>query len=191
MMHDICLNIHYSAPDEVWERIGEVYRSMEYWCGVENGGCPAWKDENIDLCASVEPGGIQISGEMPEEIWDKWYSELRAKLTDKLGYEIGEPEEGYRFRYWKPFEKEYADIRTIDSQKIVFNDYSTFFWEEFTEHERDITAKRPYYLFRSPLIELYVFFSGKGLLSKAKLTAEFQEFRTVLNGLDIHTRDLS
>lgn len=87
-MHDICLNVHYSAPKEIWDMIGEVYRSMEYWCGFENGGSPTWRGDNIELSASVEPGGIQISGEMPDEIWSKWYSELKSKLSAKLGYDI-------------------------------------------------------------------------------------------------------
>ena len=50
--------------------------------------------------ASDEPSGIQIFGEMPEEIWEIWYSELKEKLTTALGYEIGEPEDGYDFKYW-------------------------------------------------------------------------------------------
>jgi len=31
--HDIKLNIHYSAPDEVWSKISEVYETMLYWTG--------------------------------------------------------------------------------------------------------------------------------------------------------------
>mgnify|MGYP003410067419 FL=1 len=31
MEHDVNLNIHYSAPDEVWMKIGKVYASMPYW----------------------------------------------------------------------------------------------------------------------------------------------------------------
>lgn len=98
MEHDINLNIHYSAPDEVWNKVGEVYRLMPYWAGDKNGPC--WKGENIDLWASVEPSGIQIAGIMQEDIWNKWYSSLKSKLTKALGYEIGEPEEGYSFKYW-------------------------------------------------------------------------------------------
>lgn len=144
MTHDICLNIHYSAPEEIWTKIGEVYRSMDHWC--EGCGCPAWKGENISLSASVEPGGIQISGEMPDEIWDKWYDELKSKLSEKLGYEIGDPEDGYQFKYWTPFEKQYSDISIVDSKKIIFSDCSVFYWENFTERERDITAERPYFV---------------------------------------------
>lgn len=190
-MHDICLNVHYSAPKEIWDMIGEVYRSMDYWCGFENGGCPTWRGDNIELCASVEPGGIQISGEMPDEIWNKWYSELKSKMSAKLGYDIGEPEDGYKFKYWTPFEKSYSDIKTIDSKQIVFNDYSTFYWDDFTEHERDITAKRPYFAFKSPLIMLYIYFDKTGVFSKKKLRQEFQEFHSKLNELKIHTLDLS
>ncbi len=73
--HDACLNIHYSAPDEIWDKINEVYRSMEYYCKGED--CLTWQGQDIELYSSVEPGGIQISGEMPDEIWAKWYHELR------------------------------------------------------------------------------------------------------------------
>ena len=37
---------------------------------------------------------------MPDDIWKEWYSSLKMKLTDKLGYEIGEPEDGYEFKYF-------------------------------------------------------------------------------------------
>ena len=33
MKHDVNLNIHYSAPDEIWEKIGNIYSSMPYWAG--------------------------------------------------------------------------------------------------------------------------------------------------------------
>ncbi|MDE7262075.1 MAG: hypothetical protein K2N78_08480 [Oscillospiraceae bacterium] len=97
MRHDVTLNIHYSAPDEIWERVGNVYRAMPYWAGTT----PAkWIGEDIDLWASVEPGGVQIAGIMPENIWEKWYHDLKANLSAELGYEIGEPENGYDFKYW-------------------------------------------------------------------------------------------
>lgn len=94
-LHNINLNIHYTMPEAVWEKIGEVYASMPYWIG--EGKRPCWEAKNIALEASVEPSGLQISGEMPEEIWESWYSELKDKLTAALGYEIGEPEDGYAF----------------------------------------------------------------------------------------------
>lgn len=99
MKHDINLNIHYSAPEEVWIAIGEVYKSMPYWAGDDKE--VKWTGTEIDLWASVEPSGIQIAGMMPESIWYEWYDSLKNKLTQALGYQIGEPEEGFDFKYWK------------------------------------------------------------------------------------------
>lgn len=99
MEKDINLNIHYSAPNEVWCKIREVYESMPYWSG--NDREVKWLGENINLWASVEPSGIQIAGTMPDEIWNSWYDSLKQKLTIALGYEIGEPEDGFDFKYWE------------------------------------------------------------------------------------------
>ena len=189
--HDVCLNIDASAPDDVWEKIAKVYRSMDFWESKTVEGCPAWTGENICLTASSEPGGLQISGEMPDEIWDSWYPEFKAKLTKALGYEIGEPEDGYNFKHWKPFVKSYADIKSIDDKKIVFNDLSTFFWNSFTDFERDITAKPPVFIFRSDMTELRVNLEGKGLFAKKKQHQDFAEFRSRLNEAGIRTLDLS
>ncbi|MCM1083901.1 MAG: hypothetical protein NC428_10530 [Clostridium sp.] len=98
MQIDINLNIHYSAPAEVWHKIDEIYQSMPYW--NENANFPEWKGDDIQLSASLEPSGIQIYGTMPDDIWQGWYAELKQKLTKALGYEIGEPENGYKFHYY-------------------------------------------------------------------------------------------
>lgn len=48
MEQDVTLNIHYSAPQEVWEKISEVYQSMPYWLGYDNG--PHWGDgQNMEI----------------------------------------------------------------------------------------------------------------------------------------------
>ena len=117
MERDICLNIHYSAPEAVWKMIDEVYRSMGYW-----------------------------------------YGELTSKLTEKLGYPIGEHEDGYKFKYWEPFKKNYADIKTIDSKMIVFKDYATFFFEDFTEFKSEFSAECPQFVLSSKLMELRIYF---------------------------------
>lgn len=62
---DVNLNIHYTAPDQVWDKIGKVYESMPYWAGADYGPC--WKGKNVDLWASVEPSGVQIAGVMPDD----------------------------------------------------------------------------------------------------------------------------
>lgn len=95
MEHDINLNISYTAPNSTWEALGRVYQTMPYW--AEGEAYPRWLGNGIDLSASVEPSGIQICGTMPEDIWEEWYALLKERLTDALGYEIGEPEEGYAF----------------------------------------------------------------------------------------------
>ncbi len=99
MYKDINLNIHYSATEEIWNKINKVYKSMPYWAG--NDKEVRWIDKDIDLIASVEASGVQIAGTMPDHIWNEWYSSLKCKLTKALGYEIGELEDGYDFKYWE------------------------------------------------------------------------------------------
>ncbi len=38
---------------------------------------------------------------MPDYILNEWGSSLKDKLIKALGYEIGELEEGYNFKYWE------------------------------------------------------------------------------------------
>jgi len=188
MRHNICLNIHYSAPKEIWEKIDDVYSSMPYW---SKDPYPHWVGDNIDICASVELGGIQISGEMPDDLWNSWYDTLKERLSDALGYKIGEPEEGYKFKYWEPFEKKYSDIKNIDSKQIVFNDYATFYWDWFEKGERDITANPPYFVFKSSYIELKICFDETKTFSKKKRIRFFHDFQNELKELGITTLDLS
>lgn len=102
--HSINLNIHYSIPENLWNKVIDVFKSMPYWIesNARNEECLFWYDAKdcVELYCSVEPSGVQISGLMMYEIWGKWYPELIVKLSDALGYEIGEPEEGYGFKYW-------------------------------------------------------------------------------------------
>lgn len=183
MEHDITLNIHYSAPEEIWKKIDSVYKNMPYWKEDENS--PHWTGDDIDLYASVEPGGIQIAGTMPENIWVNWYDTLKKKLSEALGYEIGEPQNGFQFKYWEPFEKNYSDIKSIDSKEIVFNDYSTFNWEDFENIESDISANPPYFVFKSPYIELRIYFNEAGAFSKRKNERNFHDFQSKLKSIKL------
>lgn len=94
MNHDINLNIHYTIPNSEWDKVIEVFKSMPNW--FEN----KWLGECIDLWYSVEPSGVQIAGTMPDSLWIEWYAQLKERLTKTLKYEIGEPEDGYKFKYW-------------------------------------------------------------------------------------------
>lgn len=98
MEHDVNLNIHSAAPQAVWDAVYAVYSSMPHWAG--GADTVAWAGEGIALWASAEPGGLQIAGTMPERIWNEWYPELKRRLSKALGYEIGEPEEGFAFPEW-------------------------------------------------------------------------------------------
>lgn len=44
---------------------------------------------------------MQLYAEMPQEEWDEWLQIFKDKLTAVLGYSIGEPEDGYEFKYWE------------------------------------------------------------------------------------------
>lgn len=46
---DVTLNIHYSAPKEIWNRLGEIYHEMPGWAevhgegvGSKSKGSPLW-----------------------------------------------------------------------------------------------------------------------------------------------------
>lgn len=95
------LNIHYSAPQEVWDKVIKIYAEMPYWKGFVNG-CPQWYGEDGKLIeGSVEPSGLQLYAELPQEEWNEWLQLFRDKATAALGYSIGEPEDGYDFKHWK------------------------------------------------------------------------------------------
>lgn len=184
--HDINLNIHYSVPEELWQKIVDVFRNMPYW--NENENFPNWTGDGIDLYASVEPSGIQIAGTMPQDIWNKWFDTLKKALTEVLGYDIGEPEDGFRFRDWKPFEKKYSDIKSVDDKSITFNDYSMFEWEDFENIEYNISAEPPCFVFKSePYIELRLYFDG---FSKKKNRQNLRDFNAKLNLLGLKTSGL-
>lgn len=187
MEHDICLNIHYSAPEEVWNQIGEVYRSMPFW--KEDDRYPHWEGDGVELYPSVEPGGIQIEGTMPDAVWDEWYALLKKKLTEALGYPIGEPEEGFRFKFWKPFEKRYSEIKCFDRRVLVFLDDSTFYWEEFEKAERDRSAKPPCYVLKSEYIELRILFDETGVFARRKNEKAIHNFQTKLASVGIRTTE--
>lgn len=90
MRQDININIHYTAPKEVWDAVGKVYSEMPKWIGYNNS-IPYWygTEDDCYIWASVEPSGIQFAGNVPQDEWDLWISLLKEKLTLVLGYPIG------------------------------------------------------------------------------------------------------
>lgn len=99
-VYNINLNIHYTSPQWVWEKLEKLYKEMPGWHGFVNG-CPQWfwNDGKI-IEASIEPSGLQFYGEMPHTDWLEWVAVFKAKASVLLGYEIGEVEDGFDFVYF-------------------------------------------------------------------------------------------
>ncbi|MCM1089308.1 MAG: hypothetical protein NC092_02260 [Butyrivibrio sp.] len=96
---NVNLNIHPNAPKEVWDKVQKIYAEMPYWSGFMEG-TPIWYGPgDIIIEASPEPGGLHFYAEMPQDEWESWICTFRNRATEELGYEIGEPEEGYPFRF--------------------------------------------------------------------------------------------
>lgn len=100
-IHDITLNIHYTAPKELWLKLNELYKDMPYWYGYIDS-IPTWY--NFDgkiIDVSVEPGGLQFYAELSQKEWDTWISEFKKRATKIMGYEVGEVENGYECKVYE------------------------------------------------------------------------------------------
>lgn len=93
---NINLNIHWKSPSEVWESLDKIYKNMPGY--NENGTWYGYDNKIIEV--SVEPSGLQFFAKMPEEEWEKWIEQFKSEATKALGYEIGEVEDGYEFKYY-------------------------------------------------------------------------------------------
>lgn len=94
------LNIHYTAPKEIWDQLSQLYAEMPGWNPL--GGFPQWygTGDGKRIEASVEPGGLQFYAELPQAEWDAWFSTFKRKASNVMGYEVGEPEDGFEFRFY-------------------------------------------------------------------------------------------
>lgn len=92
------LNIHYTAPQGIWNNLEQLYKEMPYWNGYDIDGIPNWygMDEKL-ITASVEPSGLQFFAKLPKKEWSAWFSNFKIKASKIMGYEVGEPEDGYEF----------------------------------------------------------------------------------------------
>lgn len=83
-----CIDFN-SFNKALWERLGEVYSLLPHkidtdyphWYGIEG------KDE-FYLSTSVEPSGLQVSGELKEVDWIKWESTFAKYLNDFPLFEV-------------------------------------------------------------------------------------------------------
>ena len=93
MERSITLNVRYDMPEGDWEKLGNVYRQLDGW--LDDPMLPRWYGQETDaryICASVEPGGLQICGVVEPELWTAWLTVLCAKLTFAPGREIYDAE---------------------------------------------------------------------------------------------------
>jgi len=91
------LNIKYDLPDEEWSKISSLYERMPGWIGYKNG-VPYWfGQENDDqfITASVEPSGLSFYAQLNESEWHAWIERFKTEATKVLGFDVGEPEDGF------------------------------------------------------------------------------------------------
>lgn len=95
--HNCNLNIWYYLPDEVWDKVPYLYESMPGWVGYKNG-IPYWfghENDDVFIVASVEPSGLSFYAQMTNRDWNSWIEKFKLQATKVLGFDVGEPEDGF------------------------------------------------------------------------------------------------
>ncbi|WP_342563164.1 hypothetical protein NST84_27100 [Paenibacillus sp. FSL R7-0345] len=95
--HNCNLNIWDHLSDEVWEKVSDLYQSMPGWAGYKDG-IPYWfgqEDDDVYIVASVEPSGLSFYAQMNQSDWDIWMETFKSEATKVLGFDVGEPEDGF------------------------------------------------------------------------------------------------
>ncbi|UQZ37545.1 hypothetical protein C2I18_15615 [Paenibacillus sp. PK3_47] len=96
-VHNCNLNIWPDLPEEVWDKVADIYKRMPGWIGYTDG-IPYWygqEDNDVFIEASVEPSGLAFYAQMDKSEWDFWIGRFKAEATKVLGFEVGEPEDGF------------------------------------------------------------------------------------------------
>jgi len=88
-MERIALNIHYDMPDENWEVIDSIYRSLPGWQGYSECGCPVWDiGEGHTVSVSVEPSGLCVESSAPEADISVWVTCFTKRASAELGFNV-------------------------------------------------------------------------------------------------------
>ncbi len=90
----ITLNVSYELPDDILRSITEIYQQMPGWREYKDG-IPYWFGDDGDLqflCASLEPSGLLIAGDLEHDCWNGWVSDLTFRLSRLLGFEVRDAE---------------------------------------------------------------------------------------------------
>ncbi|WP_245864231.1 hypothetical protein [Paenibacillus donghaensis] len=59
---------------------------------------PHWfeqEDDDVFIQASVEPSGLSFYTQMNKSDWDSWIERFKSEATKVLGFDVGEPEDGF------------------------------------------------------------------------------------------------
>jgi hypothetical protein len=89
------LNLPGNLTDAEWDKVMDVYQAMNGW--LDGQDLPCWygpPDSAQFIAASIEPSGLQISGNVPPLMFEAWVTKLCAKLTLALGREVYDAEMG-------------------------------------------------------------------------------------------------
>lgn len=95
--HNCNLNIWSHLPDDVWNKVADIYKTMPGWIGYTDG-IPYWfgqAGDDVFIEASVEPSGLAFYAQMNQSDWDSWIGRFKSEATRVLGFEVGEPEDGF------------------------------------------------------------------------------------------------
>ena len=93
-MDRVTLNIPYDMPDEKWDIVDSIYRSMPGWKGYIQGGCPVWDvDGGHTISASVEPSGLCLEGSSPDADIGEWVNLFISRASPQLGFVVRDAEE--------------------------------------------------------------------------------------------------
>ncbi|UJF33567.1 hypothetical protein [Paenibacillus hexagrammi] len=94
--HSCNLNIWYYLPDQEWSKLSKLYESMPGWIGYKNGAA-YWfgQEDDIFITASVEPSGLSFYAQLNNSDWNSWIERFKSEATKVLGFDVGEPEDGF------------------------------------------------------------------------------------------------
>ena len=101
--HECNLNIWHYLPAEVWEKVPLIYERMDGWLGFSTDsdgkkGMPYWysfNEEQRCISVSIEPSGLKLMANMAADDWEPWIADFKKVATEVLGFQVGEPEDGF------------------------------------------------------------------------------------------------
>ncbi|TXC79678.1 hypothetical protein FRZ40_35590 [Paraburkholderia azotifigens] len=93
MEQSITLNVPTNLSPEDWGKVAAVFRTLDGWLGDPHGAY--WYGREGDaryICASAEPSGLLLCGQVESSLWCSWLTVLCARLSLALGGEVYDAE---------------------------------------------------------------------------------------------------